>query len=279
MARTKQTARKSTGGTSGMGKLIRSDLAARALRHQPVGVIQPLTFDDGTLVPEAQKKIARLRKHVRREGTNVWDYMYVIPYEYPPDTPAFLNAHSVYSMHKDAVGSLPKYHTARAWNLKTTVRAKEIQIGKEYQSKTKRQKQKYTKYSHNYYLYTDYFEIPEDIVLDKLQRNADDTYQYHHPHVPPQDRRMYRLCCLFELDAWKGAFYRRETNQISHKNEKKAINDVENEAHATQVAKLARNKATRATKIIPGATLAASMPPPTQLPRRAAQKEPKKRRR
>jgi hypothetical protein len=157
MARTKQTARKSTGGTSGMGKLIRSDLAVRARRHQPVGVIHRLTFvggpQGGELVPEAQEKIARLRRHVRREGTNDWDSVYVIPYEYPPDTPPFLNAHSVYLMHKDAVASLPKKHTKRQWNVKTTVRAKEIQIGEEYQSK---KKIKYTQhiYSHNYYLYT-----------------------------------------------------------------------------------------------------------------------------
>jgi hypothetical protein len=141
MARTKQTARKSTGGTSGMGKLIRSDLASRALRHQPVGVIEPLRFVDGPLdgerVPPAQAKMARLRRHVRREGTNDWDSIYVIPFEYPSDPPPFLNAHSVYLMLKDVVGKLPKRHTKRQWNLKTTVRAKEIQIGKEYQSKKK----------------------------------------------------------------------------------------------------------------------------------------------
>jgi hypothetical protein len=155
MARTKQTARKSTGGTSGMGKLIRSDLAARARRHQPVGMIHPLTFVDGPqrgeLVPEAQEKIARLRRHVRREGTNDWDSVYVIPYEYPPDTPAFFNAHTVYLMHKDVVGKLPKKHTNRQWNVKTTVRAKEIQIGKEYQGKTKN---KNTHKIHYYYIYT-----------------------------------------------------------------------------------------------------------------------------
>jgi hypothetical protein len=115
-------------------------------------------------------------------------------------------------------------------------------------------------------------------VLGKLQDNADDTYVYHNPPVAREDRRMYRLCCLFEWDAWIGAFYRRETNQMSHANEKNARDDPANPAHETQVAKLARDKATRATKtatrIIPGATLTT----PVQIPRRAAQKEPKKRR-
>jgi hypothetical protein len=111
-----------------------------------------------------------------------------------------------------------------------------------------------------------------------LQRNADDTYQYHHPPVARGDRRMYRLCCLFELDAWKGAFYRRETNQISHKNEKKARDDPENPAHETQVAKKERDKATRVTKLATRITPGATLTTPVQIPRRAAQKEPKRRR-
>jgi hypothetical protein len=139
MARTKQTAKKSTGG-----KPVRTELAVKAKR----AVAQRMRFvNGGGDVPPEQRALSYVHGAPVPMGGNMYKTTYVIPFQFPDDTPGYLNAHAVYAWHKDTISKLKLHNTPAAktpkgnftkaakkeWSDAYQARAKEIQHGDEYQ--------------------------------------------------------------------------------------------------------------------------------------------------
>jgi hypothetical protein len=139
MARTKQTAKKSTGG-----KPVRRELAVKAKR----AVAERMRFvNGGGDVPPEQRALAYVHgAPVPIRGSNMFKTTFVIPFQYPDDTPGYLNAHALYAWHKDIISKLKLHNTPaaktakgnftmaakREWSKAYQARAKEIQHGDEY---------------------------------------------------------------------------------------------------------------------------------------------------
>jgi hypothetical protein len=99
--------------------------------------VEPLHYPDGTLVPPEVARYAVVKDNPRRRGnTQIYEYDYDLPFQDPPDTPEFLNAHWLYRKHGTTIRGMGKNATKFDWGAHTAIRAHQIQTGDdEYQCK------------------------------------------------------------------------------------------------------------------------------------------------